>query len=139
MEFGDNRLRPSFWSKHRQDPNGCWTYIGGTFDWDGRGQVSIRHPNGKKSICPNYRKTCDLVYGPLPKGLTRSHICPGGENKLCANPAHIVYETTAENTKRNRRYDFEYPVHAEGVGEYTRQYNREYGRMRRALNKKNTK
>jgi len=100
MQFGDSRLSKSFWSKHKLDANDCWSYIGTQIDWDGRAVVYLEKRNGNKMVGYNYRKTSDLIHGPLPKGMTRSHVCPGGANKLCCNPSHIIYEDTHANTAR---------------------------------------
>jgi hypothetical protein len=98
MSFGDPRLPQKFWARHEITVNGnlspCWTYT--SFRGLGpNGRTVVKF--GREAPTTNYRFTCDLDKGPLPAGLTCSHICHNG---LCANPDHIVYESLADNKKR---------------------------------------
>jgi hypothetical protein len=47
----------------------------------------------------------ELKYGPVPKGKEVSHVCPGGANRRCVNPDHLIAETHSENLKRRRPFD----------------------------------
>jgi len=73
---------------------GCFVWVGAVFNHNGHKRPRIRR-NYKDKYAVNF--ICDELKGPLPKGLTRSHIC---KNKLCVNPDHIVYETLQENVAR---------------------------------------
>ena len=43
------------------------------------------------------RIVCDAVYGPLPNGLHRSHLCG---RKRCVEATHLAYETPKQNAAR---------------------------------------
>lgn len=59
-----------------------------------------RYPNGYGRVTWNGRRTyahqvmCELVHGPRPDGLEVRHLCG---HYPCVNPAHLVWDTHAEN------------------------------------------
>ena len=145
LKFGDTRLPERFWKRHAVDSQGCWLWNSDKSLCKGRAYIQF-----KDKVRLNYAVTSDLIRGPLPLGLTRSHICPGGANPLCANPQHIVIESHADNIARSRKYAFEYPVPGADLETYMRdylakyykenkdklrEYSREYSRKWRAKNK----
>lgn len=119
LKFGDTRLPERFWNRHTVDSQGCWVWNSGKSIDKEKGRAFLKF-KGKRQ--KNYVVTCDLVHGPLPTGMTRSHTCPGGGNKLCANPKHILYESNADNCARSRTYSFEYPRSGLDHDEYNREY-----------------
>jgi len=123
LKFGDPRLPERFWKRHTVDSQGCWVWNSdkGILPDTGRAKIWF---DGK--IKCNYAVTSDLIRGPLPLGMTRSHVCPGGANPLCANPQHIVIESHADNIARSRKYAFEYPMRGTDRKAYMRDYRTKY-------------
>ncbi len=73
-------------------PDSCWLWTGGRYR-DGYGQCRAV---GKKMA--NHRAAWVITHGSLPpKGLYVLHNCPGGDKKLCCNPAHLWLGTHADN------------------------------------------
>lgn len=85
----------------------CWLWQGGTTR-GGYGSMALywgSYPPGT----PHYqqkrahRMCWDIVYGPIPDGLWVLHNCPGGDNPLCVNPAHLWLGTPDDNQKDSMR------------------------------------
>ncbi len=84
-------LSERFWPRVNKT-NSCWLWTGGTSAgygvmWDTR----VGHNVG------THRVAWELARGPIPNGLNVCHNCPGGDNPLCCNPAHLFLGTTADN------------------------------------------
>lgn len=45
----------------------------------------------------SHRVAWELAHGPIPHGMDVLHNCPGGDNPLCVNPAHLWLGTRSEN------------------------------------------
>jgi hypothetical protein len=79
-----------FWA--RVDKSGeCWLWTGSTmgggygqFRWNARGTAT-------------HRVSYELAHGPIPAGMEVCHNCPGGDNPLCVNPAHLFLGSHADN------------------------------------------
>lgn len=71
-----------FWAKVDKTP-GCWLWLAGT-----NGDFGTFTVRGRSVVA--HRLSWVLVNGEIPKGLQISHNCPGGNNPLCVNPAHLV-------------------------------------------------
>jgi hypothetical protein len=71
----------------------CWTWTGATAR--GYGHIG-RAGRGSGNITAN-RASWILHFGPIPIGLEVLHDCPGGDNSLCVNPAHLWLGTHSDN------------------------------------------
>jgi hypothetical protein len=69
----------------------CWLW---TRCEDGKGYGSCSF--GAKTW-KTHRLAWILTHGPVPDGLDVCHNCPGGDNRLCGNPAHLFLGTHADN------------------------------------------
>ncbi len=58
----------------------------------GYGQISFRGHHWEV-----HRLVWTLLRGPIPKGKSVLHNCPGGDNKLCCNPDHLWVGTVKDN------------------------------------------
>ncbi len=80
------------------EPDACWLWTGATRRTR-RGRYGKFWEGGRhgRNLSP-HRVVCYLMHGPPP---TRSHeaghTCPGGENPLCCNPAHVEWQTREQN------------------------------------------
>lgn len=104
-----------FWAKvdpaAMADLFACWEWMGATV-WS-RGKLArygkIKRGgegrNGRTVLA--HRAVCELYHGPPPTPEHEAgHICLGGENSLCVNPAHVEWQSPEENYRRqqnNRR------------------------------------
>jgi HNH endonuclease len=99
MNFNDPRLPQYFWNQHRVQEDGCWVPTSKANHPTGRHRVYVKALYRYARY--NYRHTAHLVHGPLPESLGVSHLC---RNKVCCNPAHLTYETNAQNAARERKH-----------------------------------
>lgn len=84
-----------FWTKvdRSAGPDGCWLWTGALAS-SGYGNVGVQRRPGLA-----HRVAWELTHGPIPKGMYVCHNCPGGDNKLCVNPAHLWLGTPTQNAQ----------------------------------------
>lgn len=71
----------------------CWLWQGSVNN-KGYGTIFRGYQLGKVYT---HRLSWELANGPIPEGLEILHDCPGGDNPLCCNPAHLRVGTHLEN------------------------------------------
>ncbi len=72
---------------------GCWLWKGARHK-AGYGSIAIR---GKSLLV--HRVLYRLCVGEIPDGLEVCHNCPGGDNPICCNPAHLFSGTHTDNMR----------------------------------------
>lgn len=71
----------------------CWVW-NRSLNWDGYGHTSL----GGRST--TVHRVSYLIYnGDIPQGMVVRHCCPGGENRACVNPAHLILGTRGDNNR----------------------------------------
>lgn len=83
-------LTERFWKKVRKTDS-CWIWVGGSNSY-GYGNI---WNSGRKVLASHV--SWELHNGPIPEGLCVLHNCPGGDNPICVNPAHLFLGTKAVN------------------------------------------
>lgn len=82
----------TFWSQvDKNNPNGCWIWAGHKSP-DNYGVFKVFYEDFQ-----THRLSWMLANGKIPEGLCVLHNCPGGDNSLCVNPAHLWIGTVLEN------------------------------------------
>src|SRR4030095_9347846 len=93
----EERRIAMFWA--RADRTGgahaCWPWTGVIMG--GRHRRGYANWNGKTRIAA--RVAWEITHGPIPGDLLLCHNCPGGDNSLCINPAHLWLGTAADNSR----------------------------------------
>lgn len=80
-----------FWSKVNK-ADGCWLWMAGS----NQGGYGLFHQTKDRRVVA-HRFSWEEANGPVPDGLVVCHDCPGGDNPLCVNPAHLYLGTQADN------------------------------------------
>lgn len=81
----------SFWDRVAKQDNGCWLWQGSKIQQTGYGELRVW---GKRWTA--HRFSWLVAHGD-PGEMHVLHTCPGGDNKLCVNPAHLRLGTEREN------------------------------------------
>ena len=79
----------------------CWIWTGAQTR-GGYGNCAIFHEGRVRPKRAN-RLSWILTRGDIPAGLNVLHNCPGGDNRLCVNPAHLWLGTHKQNTQDARQ------------------------------------
>lgn len=102
----------NFWSNvdRSAGPDGCWLWMKSVFQQTGYGQVTnIKALPGSPSaaVTTAHRQAWLITNGPVgqhkspitDKMITNKlcHQCPGGPNRLCCNPSHLIEGTDKIN------------------------------------------
>lgn len=91
---GHNTRTPISWTEEdRGYDTPCWIW-NGTLDCYGYGVLRLDYHQQKA-----HRWAYQIVYGPIPSGLTIDHLCAVLD---CVNPSHMEPVTSSENTRRMR-------------------------------------
>lgn len=69
----------------------CWIWKGCKI-WGGYGRFTV---NNKKVLAHRY--AYELYKGTIQEGLVVRHRCPGGPNRACVNPEHMLLGTVKDN------------------------------------------
>lgn len=77
-------IEDRFWA-HVEKTDSCWVWTGARND-HGYGQLSIRRPSGKWTMCYAHRYSYELLVAPIPSGMVIDHIC---HNPSCVKPGHL--------------------------------------------------
>ncbi len=81
-------LEERFWAK--VDKSGeCWLWTGS----------QTKSGYGMFNLVRAHRFSWELAHGPISDNLLVCHDCPGGDNPLCVNPAHLWLGTSGDNTR----------------------------------------
>jgi len=80
-----------FWAKVEKTDS-CWLWRASTTDGYGRMTINRR-------LRLAHRVSWEIANGAIPDGLLVLHDCPGGDNPLCVNPAHLYLGVNADNSR----------------------------------------
>ena len=83
-------IEDRFWKFVDKTDGGCWLWTGATVR--GYGRVSYQR---RSSLA--HRVAWLLLRGTIPEGIDVCHNCPGGDNPLCVNPAHMFLGDRKDN------------------------------------------
>lgn len=86
-----------FWPKVNKTDS-CWLWMAGTFP-SGYGAFVVERGKTQRA----HRVAYELTNGPIPEGLLVLHNCPGGDNPLCVNPAHLWLGDALQNAQDRDR------------------------------------
>lgn len=98
------RIEPTrverIWMKIERQPNGCWLWVGSSYN--GYGRLTVRGSRGPDihGVHLAHRYVYELLVEPIPEGLELDHRC---RITLCVNPAHLEPVTQSENQLRGVR------------------------------------
>jgi len=71
----------------------CWIWTK-SLNWDGYAHTSF----GGRSI--SVHRVSYLIHnGDIPAGMVVRHCCPGGENRACVNPDHLILGSKGDNNR----------------------------------------
>lgn len=84
-----------FW-KYVSKTDSCWLWTGAT-NTDGYGVIATYRGDGAKVYRRAHVISWEWANGPVPKGMSVCHNCPGGDNPACVNPDHLWLGTTRQN------------------------------------------
>lgn len=70
----------------------CWLWTGAHSNY------GLLNERGRTKTLIASRVSWEIHNGPIPDGLYVLHDCPGGDNPLCVNPAHLWLGTAADNS-----------------------------------------
>jgi len=76
---------------NREGP--CWIWTK-SLNWDGYAHTQF---GGRSSTV--HRVSYLIHKGDIPEGMVVRHCCPGGENRACVNPDHLVLGSKADNAR----------------------------------------
>lgn len=94
-------VRQRFWS-HVHKTDGCWLWTGGTANKYGRFLAGCKRFSA-------HRLSWEWAHGSIQDGLQVAHNCPGGDNKLCVNPDHLMLLTPTEHAA-DKHAKHQYPT-----------------------------
>lgn len=98
-------LTERFW-RFVNRTDSCWLWTGSHGNY---GFISVNYRPGEPTQLLAHRVSWEIHFGEIPDGLFVLHDCPGGDQPLCVNPAHLWLGTPGDNMRdmvaKGRRYD----------------------------------
>ena len=98
VELRHGTVEQRFWAKVDRSggPDACWPWMASTGS-SGYGNFFLTTDGNRRTISA-HRFALIVSKGPIPDDAHACHDCPGGDNRLCCNPAHLFACTPQANT-----------------------------------------
>ncbi len=97
-EMREGNLEEAFFARVRKTDT-CWIWTGGSIRGYGTLEVVQWHGKKKERILYRAHRLSWKIHFGDPGDLNVCHNCPGGDNPLCVNPAHLWLGTQNDNVQ----------------------------------------